>query len=82
MDRTTEYLVFGFIRNIKIKNQIIPSSIIELCIEFYFHNITILYIQQSTTKDHPKISMNLDQQKYHIFKIEPLYKFTSKNLVS
>ena len=36
-DKWTEYIVFGYIRNIQstITENIIPLSIIELCVKFY-----------------------------------------------
>ena len=79
MDRNTEYLVFGFIRSIGIKDQIIPSSIIKLCIEFYFYNITIIYMELSTTTDHPEMCMILDQQKCNNFEIKSLYDSINYN---
>ena len=38
VDITSKYLVYGYIRVIKIKNKIIPLSIIQLCIKFYESN--------------------------------------------
>ena len=43
----TECLVFGYIRNIHILNQIIPSSIIFLCIKFYNNLLRIIFIKQA-----------------------------------
>ena len=44
VDSRSEYLVFGYIRTIKINDRIIPSSIICLCIQFYFSSPKIILV--------------------------------------
>ena len=48
LDVTTVLLIHGYIRNIQqlIANQIIPSSIIELCTKFYQRMLRIMAIQK------------------------------------
>ena len=43
VDIKTEYLVHGYIRYLKIIDQIIPSSIIQICIAFYHSTLKIVY---------------------------------------
>ena len=48
IDKRIEYVVFGYIRIIQISiDQIIPLSIIELCIKFYLSTSKIIFIQSS-----------------------------------
>ena len=46
VDLRTKYLLFGYIRDIGIENQIIPSTIINLCITFYNSKIRIMCFQE------------------------------------
>ena len=74
IDKNTQYLIFGYVREIGIKNQLIPSTVIALCIEFYISKSIIFYIDKISS-DHPmKIKVaNLDEQKYYNCKLITLY---------
>ena len=73
-DARTEYLVFGFIRFIKISNKIIPSSIIKLCIKFYYSSLRIICIKQvNQINQLPEIFISqFDINKYYETTIKPL----------
>ena len=60
VDITTELLLFGYIRDINLINQIIPKSIILLCIKFYHFNLRIfsLKAQSFHTSYFPQICIN------------------------
>ena len=66
-DKRTEYLVFGYIRAIEIQNQIIPSSIINLCMKFYHMLLKIICLQNHSNKP-PIINIaDLYNNKYFKF---------------
>eukprot|EP01084_Bolivina_argentea_P166427 288921_1 len=43
----TECLVYGYIRIISIKNKIIPSSIIDLCLTFYSATLKVICVEDN-----------------------------------
>ena len=59
IDNSAECLVFGYIRKLEevISNQIIPLSIIELCIKFFLSKAKIAYMSLQTKKysNYPQI---------------------------
>ena len=73
VDNRTECLVYGFIRMIDVKDQIIPSSIINLCIEFYYTILTIICLKGIWTKV-PTINITeLHSKKQYKCTVKPLY---------
>ena len=63
------HLVHGYVRMLDIKHQIIPISIINILIEFYYHISCIIYIQQNDDfDDAPPIiclaQLNENKSKY------------------
>ena len=68
-------LLFGYVREINIKNQIIPSSIILLCIKFYHSSFRIIYINCTTwNATYPQIRIShLDHQNtFYKTNLKPL----------
>ena len=53
----TIYLICGFIRMLKIKNRIIPSSIIDLLIKFYNSKFQIIYIAPESRNEPPTVCL-------------------------
>ena len=81
-DKTTENLVFGYIRAIRIDNKIIPSSIIYLVIKFYHSKLAIFCIQQTRYNVDstylPKFNIaQLDHNKYYKCTLKSLSKSSS-----
>ena len=56
-DKSTNLLVSGYIRNMQqiINDQIIPLSIIELCIKFYLSIFKIIFIKQDSAYSSVKL---------------------------
>ena len=46
-EERTKHLVHGYVAVIKVKNQIIGISVIELIIKFYYSKTRIIYISSS-----------------------------------
>ena len=70
-NKTVEFIVFGFIRNIQhiITKQIIPVSIIKLCINFYLTKNTLIIsiCQNDLIEKFPEINITQwdTEQKIH-----------------
>ena len=62
-------LVYGYIRMIDIKDKIVPSSIMNLCVIFYYSKSRIIYIKQNqsySSDPSPKISIaDIDANKHY-----------------
>ena len=71
-DTRIEYLLFGYIRNIKIIDQIIPSSIIFLCIQFYNAKLNIIAIHNSYNSPSNIFIAELGDNKRYKCNIESL----------
>ena len=58
-DTKTEFLISGYIRNIKIIKQIIPYEVINLCLLFYYSFSKMFLIKGDTNDTHnePRISI-------------------------
>ena len=48
INKKEELLVYGYIRMVGIKDKIIPSSIINLCLHFYHSKTKIIFIKQNS----------------------------------
>ena len=82
-DAITEYLIFGYVQNIQITKQIIPESIIFLCIEFYKSKLKIYCIAQNggnQTKEYPNIYIaEIDSNIHYQCNIQTLIHFNPNN---
>ena len=74
MDKSTDFLVYGYVRCIQT-DQIIPLSIINICIIFYTSILRIIYIENNRSGIPPTIIIaELDENKNHKCNIKPLTK--------
>ena len=66
IDKNTQYLIFGYVREIGIKNQLIPSTVIALCTKFYISKSRIFYIKKTGYNAEMVINIaDLDERKYY-----------------
>ena len=73
VDTKTKYLIYGFVRIIDIKDQIIPSSILDLCINFYYLKFKFIYIEHKYDTVPPIMSVvDLDGNKNYECKIDSI----------
>ena len=71
VDAKTECLVYGYIRLIEIDNQIIPTTIINLCIQFYYVTLRIISMIRGGTIPN-MIIVEMDQDMRYQCNIQPL----------
>ena len=75
VDLRTECLVFGYIRNIKIENKLIPSEIIEICITFYLSSLKIVLFEDVSIGTTPKMNIaDFDLNEHYKCTIKPLHQ--------
>ena len=68
-----EFLVYGYIRLIKVKNNIIPDSIINLCLTFYYTQSTVFCIKEISRNKAPEIgALDLDTKENYQWNVKPL----------
>ena len=84
IDIKTMLLVHGYIRVLDIKHQIIPTSIINLLIEFYYFVAKIIYIEQNDNGHKlPTICISkLTQKQNYQFDAQLLLNTSIKNVIS